>query len=212
MGSSLTEAIWAPLLAAVGVFIGWWLRHWSEGSMRRTSSDSCRDVGGSEPRTDSVTGLSCHAAFVDDLRRRVADFKRSSRSISLLLMRIDNYDQLLLACASDGANQLLVAMSQFLRATVRDMDHAARVDDRTFGILLPGADEEAALGVAERLSRAVSQARLPAKDRAQVVCISVGVAQVQKGDTASEVLARAESALQNQGLAPRRLECTLKLG
>ena len=37
MGTALTEFLWAPLLAVLGVIVGWWLRHWSDASIRRDS-------------------------------------------------------------------------------------------------------------------------------------------------------------------------------
>lgn len=214
MGSALSENIWAVLLATVGVFVGWWLRHWAERSFTRDSVPSSpatawamnKDVA---RHVDRLTGLSCGAAFADDLQRRVAQLKRMAAPVAVLLIQINQYDRVIRKYGRRRADQLLVAISQLLRAMVRDMDHVARLDECTFGVVLPGADQEGALIVSERLSQAVSEYHGASGHDTLVFSMSVGAAQLNQNDTSDKIVQRARAALRGEEESVRHIECVL---
>jgi GGDEF domain-containing protein len=70
------------------------------------------------------------------------------------------------------------------------------LDDRFFGVVLPGADEKIARTVAARLRTAVASSRLSYVDGQLPVSIAVEAVQVRGGDSAEELLAHALQALQ----------------
>ena len=213
MASEIMDILWAPLLAGLGVFVGWWLRHLSEGSVTRSTSKSVNEtsVAHGEMRnchTDSLTGLSCRAPFVADVQRRVAEFKRGAAPVSVLLMRIDRFDDMIDQRGLQGSNEVLVAVSRFLRGMIRDMDHVSRYSDSVFGIVLPGASEKIAKVVAKRLTQAVSSCRLPATNAEVSISASLGAAQAKENESAEELLARAENALDGDSSNPCQVGCT----
>jgi diguanylate cyclase (GGDEF)-like protein len=200
MASTVIDILWAPLLAGLGVFVGWWLRHWAENSSARSRSTRPDDADelshdAPKPYADRLTGLSGRAPFVADVKRHVAELKRGRSPVSVLLVRVDNLDELIDRRGTQGAEEMLVAVSRFLVATIRDMDYVARYDDRVFGLILPGADETIARGVVDRLSKILSSGRLPSRDGELSVSISLGAVQAQEDESADQLLARARSAL-----------------
>ena len=75
------------------------------------------------------------------------------------------------------------------------MDHIARFDDRTFGVVLPDAEDQVAQGVIHRLREVVSSYRLPSADGQLAISICVGAVQVQENESADRLLRRAERVL-----------------
>jgi diguanylate cyclase len=89
-----------------------------------------------------------------------------------------------------------------MNATMRDMDHVARLGEDTFSLLLPGALLSDGVAIAERLRQAVERCRLPRKAGTNWFTISVGVVEASEGDDLRRVLQRGRAALQaaaNQG-------------
>ena len=207
MGFMLAEFTWPLLLASVGVLVGWWLRRWSkvaDGPARRMARrNKCEAAlaqgGGAGIHIDQQTGLSSRAVFIDDVQRRVAEHKRTGAPLSIMLIRIDAFDRIVKRRGERAANVLLVAMSQFLRAMLRDMDHIARFGEDTFGIVIPGANMENAKRVSDRLSRGVSCCRLPLDDGDLTFSITAGIAEIGAGDTAKGVLDRAQASMDEKG-------------
>ena len=148
-----------------------------------------------ELRKDDLTGLSNRTAFYDDLNRRVAEWKRGGASLSVVLMQIDHFQDIALEHTDKAHHVVLRAAAQFLKATMRDMDHVARYDDDTFSILLPTAELANAIAIAERLRRAVGRCRLPFKRYELTFTASFGVAEAMQGDSTGRLLQRTKLAL-----------------
>lgn len=216
MGTALTDITCTLLMTAIGVLLGWWLRRLSAGSAQRTQAPMAGLDGAStlesQPHVDRLTGLSCRAAFEDDVQRRVAEWKRVRTPVSILLVRIDDFQEIVRRRRSPASRVLLAAMSQFLRAVVREMDHVARYDEYTFGIILPGATYENALAVGDRIAQAVSRCRLPLDGGELRFSVSTGTSHVKPGDGAADLLRRAETDLESGVRPPRNRKHAVKQG
>ena len=91
----------------------------------------------------------------------------------------------------------LVEISRLLNGSLRDTDLLCRYGGEEFAAILPRADLEAAVAVAERMRRAVEAARLPHTLTGGTVTVSVGVASSLPStkDRRNELLAGADAAL-----------------
>lgn len=205
MGSDFAEITVPFVLAGIGVVAGWWLRRWAKSSARVEAIQS-RELGprpsGAElpssamrPHVDPVTGLSCRAALMDDVQRRVAEWKRTGIDLSVLLVRIDGFDQIVKRRGRVASDVLLKAMSEFLCASLREMDHVARYDGCIFGVLLPCVNHQNALRIAERIARQVASSPLKLGRREIALSVSTGVAHIQEGDSSEAIVARAEQSM-----------------
>lgn len=144
---------------------------------------------------DPLTGLSDRKAFVDDLNRRIVEWKRGGVQISVLLMKIDDYQVIGRTAGSKAQQMILRAALQFLRATMRNMDHIARFDEDTFAVMLPTASLSSAAGIADRLRRAVGRCKLPYESGPLSFTVSFGVAQAIRNDDGNRLMHRTTSAL-----------------
>jgi diguanylate cyclase len=140
---------------------------------------------------DPLTGLSTKHSFLDDLERRLAEWRRGGAPIGLIMLEIDKFEGTAKQFGQAAADTIVKVAAQFLKATMRDMDHCARWDQRRFALMLPGATSEDAAGVAERLRTAIENCKLPVQGSVLQFTVSVGVTEVAGDDTVAVVTNRA---------------------
>ena len=178
--------------------------HWHDGFQPRPVETEEPAVPAVAPADDTESqdepvphsdGMSSRAEILADIDRRLGEWRRGGASLSLVLMKIDRYKQLAGEDGGSAATVVARAAAIFLKATIRDMDHVARFDHSTFALLLPTATSSNAQRVAERLRKAVERCVLSVNDREVRFTVSVGVAEVTKGDSRDEFVARTARAL-----------------
>jgi diguanylate cyclase len=154
-----------------------------------------RDGVADEDSVTAIPGISSCRTFRDDVERRMGEWRRGGPPIAVALLEVDQFDALQADHGDQGRRLVLRATAQFLKATVRDMDHIAHLEDARFALLLPTAGSDDAQRVAQRLRKAVERCSLNIEDEAVKFTISVGVTVVSSGDNSESLLERAERAL-----------------
>jgi diguanylate cyclase len=170
--------------------------HWHDGREIHPLARSPEPPSSSsrEVNRDPLTGFPRQLAFYESVRRRIAEWKRGGAPVSVVLAQIDDFPSILEQHDRPGAELTLRAAAQFLRAATRDMDLVARFDDDIFAIMLPTATLPAAVGVAERMRRAISRCKLPLKNGERFTA-SLGAAASVENDSADTLINRAEMSL-----------------
>jgi diguanylate cyclase len=151
---------------------------------------------------ESIPNISNRPAFFDDLIRRLSQWRRGGPPLTLLVLQVDSYDQIVTDHGSSCAEAVLRIAAQLVNAVLRDMDHVSRLSEDTFALLLPGALLSDGITIAERLRLAVERCRLPRKAGTSWFTISAGVIEASEGDDLRRILERGRSALAaavNQG-------------
>jgi diguanylate cyclase len=160
------------------------------------------DIATEELYRESLPNVSSRPSFFDDLIRRMAQWRRTGTPLTVMLIQVDAYSRIVSDHGPTCADVVLRIASQFINASMRDMDHVARLSDDTFALLLPGAMLANGVAIAERLRVAVERCRLPRKAGTNWFTISAGVVQASEGDDMRRVLQRVRAALTsavNQG-------------
>ncbi len=125
---------------------------------------------------DPLTGLPNRAHFFQQLEA-LADVaaQRSTRPLALLLLDLDGFKQVNDTLGHPAGDTLLKEVGRRLLRGVRSADLVARLGGDEFVVLARGADEHAALVLAERIARELER---PIRVDGQVVEIrcSVGIA------------------------------------
>jgi diguanylate cyclase (GGDEF)-like protein len=146
-----------------------------------------------EAQTDSLTGLYNHRYFHDRLRAELNRISRSHDSIAVLMLDIDDFKRVNDIYGHGTGDQVLVALADILRQTMRASDVVCRLGGEEFGIIMASGDAGEALGLASRLTE-----RLQAEEFEQAghLTVSVGIAQgPQHAMNPRELVACAESAM-----------------
>lgn len=145
---------------------------------------------------DTLTGLPTGMAFEEDVRRRIAERKRGGPPVTAIFARIDNFAELSSRFGAGTDDTVLRAVTQFLRAAMREMDHVARYDQDLFALLLPSTTLSDATLVAERLRRAIARCRLPIGTEQYVqFTVSLGLAEAGRSDSPERLIELVTDAM-----------------
>jgi len=145
---------------------------------------------------DGLTGLANRRRAEDSLRAEVARAERLGGSVGLILADLDDFKAVNDEYGHAAGDDVLRGFAEALRATVREIDVAARWGGEEFAVLLPGSDLEGAVHVAERLRQAIAARRIAGPDGAHIaVTASFGVASSGGGRDVEELLRVADEAL-----------------
>jgi diguanylate cyclase (GGDEF)-like protein len=140
-------------------------------------------------RHDGLTGLLNRGALEERVRLELANARRSGSPLSLIVLDIDQFKVLNDTKGHPAGDEVLRTIAACLRQETRVIDAVARLGGDEFGALLPGAEEEDAVRVAERL---VDHTLATGSDGQ--VTLSVGVAQVGSRQDSFETLWQAADA------------------
>lgn len=145
--------------------------------------------------TDALTGLANRRAFMARLEEERMRPSMGGRGGMLIMLDLDHFKRVNDTWGHAAGDEVLVHLARLLRGDLlRATDLAGRLGGEEFAVLLPDTTAEEALGVAERLRRALEQSKIHVGDGATLqVTMSLGVAPIT-GD-ALAVLAHADIAL-----------------
>lgn len=108
--------------------------------------------------TDGLTKIANRRTFEATLEREVARATRSAEHVSLVMVDIDHFKRLNDTHGHQAGDEVLRNVAAALAIECRDFDTPARYGGEEFAVVLPGCGPEEALGIAERLRKAVSAA------------------------------------------------------
>jgi diguanylate cyclase (GGDEF)-like protein len=146
-----------------------------------------------QAQTDSLTGLFNHRYFHDRLRAELQRVSRVHDSVAVLMLDIDDFKRVNDVHGHGIGDEILVQLAKTLDRVVRGSDVVCRLGGEEFAVILPSCDEEAALGLAERLTQSVAEVDFAAVGR---ITFSVGLAQGPKhAMNPRELIACAEAAM-----------------
>lgn len=128
--------------------------------------------------TDYLTGLRTRGYFEQQLDLEFKRAERRKQKFALLMIDIDHFKRLNDTYGHHVGDQVLREVASILVKDMREVDTVARYGGEEFVIILPETTETGALYVAERLRRAVDQAKFftSSPHPIQHLTISVGVA------------------------------------
>ena len=128
--------------------------------------------------TDYLTGLRTRGYFEQQLELEFKRAERKQQKFALLMIDIDHFKVLNDTHGHHVGDQLLRDVTSILMKDMREVDTVARYGGEEFVIILPETAETGAVFVAQRLRRAVEQAKFFAGSphSVQHLTISIGVA------------------------------------
>jgi diguanylate cyclase (GGDEF)-like protein len=128
--------------------------------------------------TDYLTGLRTRGYFEQQLELEFKRAERKQQKFALLMIDIDHFKMLNDTFGHHVGDQLLRDVTSILMKDMREVDTVARYGGEEFVIILPETTETGAVFVAQRLRRAVDQAKFFAGSphSVQHLTISIGVA------------------------------------
>lgn len=110
--------------------------------------------------TDALTRIPNHRALIDRLRMALHDAERGQR-MSLSMVDVDFFKKFNDEFGHQAGDEVLIAVADTLRRSIRKSDFVARYGGEEFCVLFANADEATALKLADRLRRKISEIVTP---------------------------------------------------
>src|SRR6185436_9674984 len=125
---------------------------------------------------DPLTGTHTPQYLVTEGRKHFAHARRHSGDLSVMALRLDTYESIVLAATKDIADIVVARIAKLVMEKVRAEDSVARVAQATFVVLAAGTAASHMAALAERLRRELDEARVTYREQALKFVTSVGVA------------------------------------
>lgn len=147
---------------------------------------------------DGLTGLSNRKGFDLALAGCLAAADPAAEGTCLLMADIDNFKHVNDNYGHVFGDKVIRTIAQVLKQNADDRHTAARYGGEEFAILMPQTPLDDARSLAQRIRTMVERCRIKRSDNNEAVAnitVSVGVTCHRAGESGSEFLARADSAL-----------------
>jgi diguanylate cyclase (GGDEF)-like protein len=143
---------------------------------------------------DGLTGLANRRAASDAVHAEVARAQRLETPLAVVLADLDEFKEVNDAHGHAVGDAVLRVFAEVLRETLRESDVAGRWGGEEFLLLLPGADEDGAAQLAERVRVALVARSIPGVPGLRVTA-SFGVAEYTGETNTDQLVAAADGAL-----------------
>ncbi len=151
-----------------------------------------------EARLDSLTGIGNRALFDRQLRTAMAHAKRDHEPLSLLMIDIDHFKQFNDLHGHQMGDQVLKLVARQLAGIAGDVSEPARYGGEEFALILKRCDLAEAAVVADKVRKKVEGKKVVNRRTGLTlgqVTLSIGVARVRSGESAAELVHRADEAM-----------------
>jgi diguanylate cyclase len=160
----------------------------------RTKLDDVRK----ESLTDPLTGISNRKAFDADLKDAVQQAHLSGEPLSLLMCDIDHFKAFNDTWGHTTGDQVLRLVAGCLSENVKGRDTAARYGGEEFAVVLRNTQLADAVNLANQIRLYVECKKLVKKSTGDIlgsISISIGAAELSRGDTQVAFIQRADNCL-----------------
>jgi diguanylate cyclase (GGDEF)-like protein len=141
---------------------------------------------------DALTSAANRRAMEQELPIAIAASRRHDTPASLAVLDIDHFKRINDGHGHEAGDRVLVDFARVISATTRRGDRLFRYGGEEFVLLLPGIDATALPVLCETLRERVAE---QIEIGGRPVTVSIGAAELGPDDSASEWLARADSAM-----------------
>jgi diguanylate cyclase (GGDEF)-like protein len=142
--------------------------------------------------TDALTGLYNRHKFYQLYLSSYKSMVQRHNNMSLILLDIDYFKKVNDIYGHNEGDKTLVQVSRTLLKILRNVDVVCRWGGKEFLLMLPTADIEHAISIAEKLRKDIEDLSI---DVVGQITASFGVSQVREGEEIQDVIDRADKAL-----------------
>lgn len=151
-----------------------------------------------EANFDGLTGIANRKSMDKTLRDAIAFSAREEKPLCLLMIDIDHFKLFNDTHGHQLGDQVLKLVARYMSDCIKGQDTAARYGGEEFCVILPQTHLHDAAHVGNSIRELVSTKKVINRRTGNLlgqITLSVGVAQLRPGETAGDLLARADEAL-----------------
>jgi diguanylate cyclase (GGDEF)-like protein len=144
---------------------------------------------------DSLIAIPNRRGFMRELDRLIARVQRYEGTAAMLFVDLDGLKMINDSFGHRAGDEALIEVAGLLAKGIRRSDVVARIGGDEFGILLERADESSAEETAARLTNLIGDCEFSHDGDALPLSVAIGIAMIEAGDTAEQVMARADAEM-----------------
>ena len=166
-------------------------------------------------KTDALTGLPNRLAFEDFFCDAWMAAEENRRPLSVLMIDVDHFKRFNDNFGHGVGDQVLCLIAKVLRDRVRDQDLPARYGGEELIAVFPDSDLQTCAAVGESIRRSISECQMTRRSSGEVlpgITVSIGVAQLQDGESMTDLIDRCDRALYKAKDAGRNRVVACKTG
>jgi len=148
-----------------------------------------------ESITDHLTGLYNRKYMDIKFSEEIERFSRMNIPFCVMLADIDHFKNVNDKYGHIVGDQVLKHLSKLIKENIRKTDFAFRYGGEEFLVILSNADIRNAQHVAEQIRKKLETVNFSLKENSFNVTASFGIALFEKGDSAEDVIKKADSRL-----------------
>ena len=156
--------------------------------------------------TDAFLPIFNRRAFERELEREIALADRHRTPLSVVFIDLNGFKQINDRFSHAAGDAVLMNVADILRHSVRDTDVVGRLGGDEFGVILHRSAYDDAAAKAERLAHAIAGQPIVFEGNHCEVGAAAGVCAWRKGESAPEILARADAAMYANKAESKRAE------
>jgi len=144
---------------------------------------------------DQLTGLPNRTLLIDHFRYALSMAQRNNEQLAVMVLDLDHFKNINDTLGHSFGDLLLMEISRRLKAALREQDTLSRQGGDEFILILPGATEDSAALIANKMREIVSQSCL-IDQHELIVTPSIGIALYpHDGENLETLLKNADSAM-----------------
>ena len=165
--------------------------------LRESADEASRraEVASERSMTDALTGLRNRYGLQRSLQREVADARRYGRPLTCLMIDLDHFKHVNDTYGHAAGDAALVQVARVLTEVVRGSDVVCRYGGEEFLVLAPETGLDGALALGEKIRAAAKERAYGDGERVFPLTFSIGASQLRDGESAHDMIARADDAL-----------------
>lgn len=125
---------------------------------------------------DALTGIFNRGHFTEMANVEIDRARRFAEPLSLAMIDIDHFKNINDIYGHAAGDKVIVALAQGVTRYIRKIDIVGRIGGEEFALLLPRANKQPALEVAQRLRLVLSQKKIDLGETEVSFTVSIGVA------------------------------------
>jgi len=147
---------------------------------------------------DNLTNLFTRDFFDENIEAEVKDSIQSNRSLSLIMIRLDDFKKVKDMLGKGLSESLVTEVAAVIKRGLKGSDLPARYETEVFAILLPNTGTPGAQEVAERTRHMVEEMEFLSPGNPDVtMTVSVGVATLRGSDMPADLMNRCMDSLKS---------------
>ena len=168
------------------------------GFLAHYYAKAAREAGGKLEQlafTDTLTGLYNRRQFMALFEHEHVKFRRNHRSLSIILIDVDNFKSINDRFGHDCGDSALKIIADCFRQSVRAQDHVARWGGEEFLVLLPETNLAGAQILAEKVRELISRTPIATGNQTIRISITASVGEFLPEEEFGSLLSRVDHGL-----------------